>query len=93
MKKKVHFRVDVEVDKDTGRVAAVYFTIRPGTTAETKEYADGLALADYDRHGQLLGVELLGPCKVKILDRISRDEPKSIREFLRGSVPHQLAIA
>jgi uncharacterized protein YuzE len=93
MKKKNQFRVDVQVDKNTGRVAAVYFYIRSGNSVETREYADGNALADYDRRGQLLGVELLGPCKVTILDRISRDEPKPIREFLRGSVPHQLAIA
>ena len=49
MKKKIALRMEAEVDSLTGKVEAVYFYIRPGTAAETREYAEGRALADYDR--------------------------------------------
>ena len=93
MKKKIALRAEVEVDEQTGKVEAVYFYIRSGEVAETREYADGRALADYDRRGNLLGVELLEPCEVAILDKISRREPTPIKTFLRGSIPRQMALA
>jgi uncharacterized protein YuzE len=93
VKTKVALRADIEVDDETGKIVAVYFYIRPGTAAETREYAEGRALADYDRKGKLLGVELLGPCKVAVLDKISRNEPAPIKNFLRGSIPRQMALA
>jgi uncharacterized protein YuzE len=93
VKTKTALRADIEVDDETGEVVAVYFYIRPGTAAETREYAAGRALADYDRKGKLLGVELLGPCEVAVLDKISRNEPAPIKTFLRGSIPRQMALA
>lgn len=93
MKNKLSMRVDTEVDNLTGSVVAVYFYIRRGHAAETREYAEGRALADYDRKGNLLGIELLGPCEVAILDKISRSQPAPIKKFLRGSIPHQMALA
>lgn len=91
--KKLTLRADFEVDGQTGKVEAVYFYIRPGKAAETREYADGRALADYDRKGNLLGIELLGPCEVAILDKIIRREPKPVKTFMRDSIPRGLALA
>ena len=91
-KKKIALRADIEVDEQTGKVVAVYFYIRPGKAAETREYADSRALADYDRQGNLLGIELLGPCEVAILDKISRKEPAPVKHFLRGSIPREMAL-
>lgn len=93
MKSKFTLRTDIEVDDETGKVVAFYFYIRPGKAAETREYADGKALADYDRKGNLLGIELLGPCQVAILDKISRREPTPVKKFLRGSIPREMALA
>jgi uncharacterized protein YuzE len=92
MKPKITLRADVEVDGETGKIDAVYFYIRPGKAAETREFADGRALADYDRKGNLLGIELLGPCEVEILDKISRGEPAPVKIFLRGSIPREMAL-
>jgi uncharacterized protein YuzE len=85
--------IDVEIAESTGEVVAVYFYIRAGNSVETIEFAAGQALADYDRNGNLLGIELLGPCKVTILDKISRQEPGPIRRFLRNSIPNAFALA
>src|SRR5258708_34426125 len=83
----------VSVDTHTGDVLAVYLRVRIGKAAETREFADGNAFADYDNAGKLLGVEVLGPCEAKDFDRISRGEPKSVKRFLRGSLPVQMLIA
>ena len=47
-------------------------------------FADGNAFADYDSAGNLLGVEVLGPCEGKVFERISRGQPKAVKRFLRG---------
>jgi uncharacterized protein YuzE len=93
MKDKINLRIETEVSNETGKVDAVYFYIRAGKVAETKVYAEGRALADYDRKGMLLGIELLGPCEVRVLDKISRREPAPIKNFLRGSIPIELALS
>ncbi len=95
MKKVVPIRLEgtIGFDRETGKVMAVYFRVRPGKAAETKEFANGNAFADYDSKGRLLGLELLGPCKVTVLDRISRGEPKPVKSFFRNSVPAQMLVA
>jgi uncharacterized protein YuzE len=81
------FRTTVSVDEQTGRVQAVYFYVREGFAAETREISEGRAFADYDEAGQLLGVELLGPCAVTVLDSITQQEPEPVKAFLRDSAP------
>jgi uncharacterized protein YuzE len=93
MKKKIYLRTEIEIDDETGKVVASYFYIRPGKAAETREYADGKALADYDRQGNLLGIELLGPLDITDLDKISRGEPAPVKNFLRGSIPREMALS
>lgn len=80
------FRVTIETENATGRVLAVYFRIRNGEVAEVREFAEGNAFANYGHQGQLLGVELLAPCTVRVLDKIARGEPKAKR-FIRRSLP------
>jgi hypothetical protein len=59
-------RLETSVDERTGRMRAAYLRIREGKVARTKEIEDGVAYADYDKSGQLLGIELLGPCRVEV---------------------------
>jgi uncharacterized protein YuzE len=87
---QIMLQTDIALDKETGQVMAVYFHVRKGRSAETREFDNGNAFADYDTKGRLLGVEVLGPCKVTILDRISRKEPKPVKTFLRSSIPAQM---
>jgi uncharacterized protein YuzE len=85
MAEKFAFRVNVENDPNTGRIVAVYFQIRKGTSAKIREHADGALFADYDRRGKLLGIELLAPCTARVLDRIAGES--SAKRFVRQSVP------
>ncbi len=92
MTERFNFEMAVSIDKQTGALLAAYFRIRKGQVQQTKEFADGNAFADYDRRGRLLGIELLGPCTIEVLDKIARREPKA-KLFLRRSIPRELAIA
>jgi len=91
------FGMSVDVDKATGRVLAVYFEIRQGKATEVEEFADGAAFANYNSKGELLGIELLGPCKVQVFDKIARKEPvrgrKQVRDFLKRSAPREMIMA
>ncbi len=83
---KYHFGVSVETDKASGRILAAYLQVRRGRVAETREYADGNCFADFNPSGELLGIEVLGPCDVTVLDRIARKQP-AVKRFLRDSLP------
>jgi uncharacterized protein YuzE len=84
------FELESSIDPNSGRTVAVYLRVRNAKVAETKEISEGIAYADYDSEGSLLGIELLGPCQIEVLDRLARGEPEAIRRFLHGSVPREL---
>jgi uncharacterized protein YuzE len=89
--KKYSFAINVETNDQTGEVMAAYFRVRKGKVAETREYADGAVFADYDRRGELLGIEVLESCKATVLNQITPDT--SVRRFFRRSGPRQLVGA
>lgn len=82
--------VDISVNETTGIVRAAYVRVRKGKVHETREISEGCVFADYAEDGLLIGIELLAPCQVEILDRITRGEPEPIQRFLRGSPPREL---
>ncbi len=94
---KNEFDLSVETDNNTGRVLAVYFQIRKGKASTVREFAGGRAFANYSRDGLLLGIELLAPCTIRVLDNIASKEPKAVREktrrFLRSHVPREMVEA
>ena len=67
---------------------AVYWSVRKGRSQTVKEFADGAAFADYDRKGRLLGIELLSPCSVRILDKIAGQNPA--KAFVKNSIPRAM---
>lgn len=83
------FQVEVETNGQTGEVLAVYLQVRRGKSAQVKEFADGAVLVDYDRKGEQLGIEILAPCQVKVLDKIARQAP--VKRFLHRAIPRQMA--
>jgi len=85
--------LELSVDETTGIVRAAYMRVRKGEVADTREVSEGRAFADYDDSGILLGIELLAPCSVEVLDQISAHEPEYIKRFLRGSPPRELVPA
>jgi Protein of unknown function (DUF2283) len=88
---KFDFGVSISTDEATGALLAVYFRFRKGRVAKTKEFEKGSVFADYGSQGQLLGIELLGPCEMAVLERIARKEPKAKR-FVRRSIPREMAL-
>jgi uncharacterized protein YuzE len=87
------FRLEASVDDQTGRMVAAYLRVREGEVATTKEVEPGVAYADFDSQGTLLGIELLGPCQVAVLDTIAEGEPEPVRRFLHGGAPRELVPA
>ena len=85
------FRVLVTTDNRSGDVLAVNLRIRKGRSVETKEFGDGAAFADYDKKGELLNIEVLGPCEVKILDSIAASDVTT-RKFIRDSLPSKMLL-
>jgi len=77
------FSVRVQAHPRTGHPMAAYFHIRDGEASEVREVAEGAVLANYDRNGQLLGVELLAPCKKSVLSKLSSNAPASIRDAVK----------
>ena len=85
------FHVTVTNDRKTGRLMAVYFQIRRGKATKVREYADGNAFANYNEAGELLGIELLGPCNVRIVDKIAKRDA-AIKKFIRSSSPRRMLV-
>ena len=85
--------LELSIDEETGGVRAAYLRVRGGQVEETHEVAVGRAFADYDANGVLLGIELLAPCEVEILESLVAQEPEPIKRFLRGGVPRELVPA
>ena len=74
----------------TGAVLATYFQVRRGKSAETREFAGGKAFADYSDKGHLLGIELLEPCRIGVLDQIAVEPP--VRKFVRTAIPKKMML-
>jgi uncharacterized protein YuzE len=92
MKEQIKYDFSMAVDNDTGVIQAVYFLFRKGKSAKTREFANGAALADYDKNGKLLGVELLEPCQVKVLREIGGEE-KDVTRFMEDAAPRAMVTA
>ncbi len=91
------FQVSVDTDDATGQVLAVYFRMRTGRVHRTVEFVDGNVFADYNRRGQLLWIQLLGPCNISIVDKLASKESLELRKrtkrFMKQSGPPALVAA
>jgi hypothetical protein len=92
MKQALSFRMTVDVDKEDGHIIAVFFRVREGKSAQAREFANGSAFAHYNSRGELLGIELLGPCNITVLDKITAREP-AVRKFIHSAIPREMAVA
>lgn len=93
-KREYMLDISVCIDDDTGLPLSMYFQIRDGKVDNVLEHCEGNAFANYDKHGKLLGIELLAPCEVKALDKIVVEEPtigrNRIKKFFRTAGPREL---
>lgn len=86
------FRINVTTDKETGDLMAVYFQVRRGRAAKVREFSDGNALANYNAAGELLGIELLAPCKVSVVDTIAKRD-SVVKKFVRSNAPRKMLVS
>jgi uncharacterized protein YuzE len=93
MKRKFVPKLDVSVDERTGVIRAAYLRVREGAVHETREVSEGKAFADYDKNGWLLGIELLGQCKIDVLGKLAAKEPERVKRFVLGSPPRELILS
>jgi uncharacterized protein YuzE len=95
MEPKFNLTVTVETDDKTGETLAAYLKVREGKVDETREHGNGRVNVDYDADGKILGVELLAPCEIKVLDDIADEEPQSqtLRRFFHESPPRKFVLA
>ena len=88
------FGISITTDTSTGHVLSAYFQVRRGKVHETREFADGAAFADYNKYGELLGIEVLAPCKATIVDQLAANESVDLRrqtkEFMRRAGPREM---
>ena len=89
---KAAFKLEASFDNRTGQAIAVYLRVREGGVVRTEEVKEGYAYADYDADGLLLGIELLGPCEVAVLESLAEGESEPVKRFLRGGLPRELAV-
>jgi hypothetical protein len=87
------FRMEVSYHETTGEPVAAYLRVCEGEVAQTREISEGVAFADYAADGSLLGIELLGPCQVAVLEKVSENEPEAVRHFLRRGVRREMLYA
>ncbi len=87
------FRLEISYDETSGNPVAAYVRIREGKVSRTTELSAGVAFADYAADGLLLGVELLAPCGVEVLEGISEAETEPVRQFLRRGIRKEMIFA
>ena len=94
---ELDFDISVTTDGNSGEVISVYFQIRKGKVHDTREYAEGAAFADYNNRGELIGIELLAPCRVSIVDKLAANESVTVRrktkKYLREAGPRVMVVA
>lgn len=78
------FRLEVSYS-DAGEPVAAYVRVREGKVAKTTEISEGVAFADYGVDGCLLGIELLAPCRVDLLESVAAHETEPVQAFLRSA--------
>ncbi len=89
---KHSFNISVAANVRTGDILSVYIRIRKGKAFEVKEFQNGAAFANYGKKGELLGIELLEPCKLSVLDKIPNTDPMA-KKFVRKAIPRQMVAA
>lgn len=84
------FSVSVEAETGTGRLLSAYLRVREGRSVAVREYADGNVFADFDKDGNLLGIEVLGPCDAKTIERIAKRA--AVKNFVRSAMPAGMLV-
>jgi len=80
--------------RDSGTLEAAYVRFKKTKVAKTVEVIEAALLADYDRSGDLVGIEILAPVRVADMAKLvdERDRP-AFRRMAMRIVPQDLIAA
>ncbi len=71
--------------RNDGTIEAVYVRLSDRKVARSKELIEGQLVADYDRKGELVGIEILAPVRIQNLTRlIAGPATPSVQAVHRG---------
>lgn len=85
------FHVAITTDKKTGELLAIYFQVRKGHAAKVREYENGNAFANFNEDGELLGIEMIGPCSIRVMDEIAKKD-RDVKRFIRSNAPRRMLV-
>lgn len=89
----IQFQISLSGRSD-GTLEAMYIRLREGTVARTEEIKEDVLLCDFDRRGNLLGIEILAPVKLsKLTQLVSRPMRRPFRRFVGSAAPEELVEA
>ena len=91
--KFIGFEISISGRND-GTIKAAYIRLRNGSVARTEELLEDTLNADFDKAGQLIGLEILAPVKLsELATHVEKPIRPSFRKFMRGSAPRKLISA
>jgi len=80
--------------RDDGTLEAAYIRIGEGKVAKTVEVREDILLADYDRRGKLIGIEILAPVRfADLASLVEKPKRKPLRRFVSNSASPHLVTA
>ena len=90
---KIRFELSIS-GRDDGTLEAVYISLRDAKVHKTEEVKRNTLTADYDAHGNLVGIEILAPVQLSKITRLAEQPVRgSFRKFVKRSVPEELVLA
>ncbi len=80
--------------RDDGTIEALYILVRDEKATRTKEIVEDILLADYNKRGQLIDIEVLAPVKIaKITTLMEEPRRRPFRRFVKEQAPNELVLA
>ena len=76
--------------RDDGTLEAVYIRFSNNPVCKTEEVKQDVLMVDYDRFGEIIGIEILAPVRLANLARlVDRDRRQPFRRFVEHSAPQE----
>jgi hypothetical protein len=87
MTNRVGYEVSISGRND-GTIEAVYVRLSDHKVARSREVIEGQLVADYDRRGEIVGLEILAPVRIQSLTRlVSQPARRPFKRFVEDSIP------
>ncbi|HEU4365085.1 MAG TPA: DUF2283 domain-containing protein [Candidatus Krumholzibacteria bacterium] len=87
MTSRVGYEVSISGRND-GTIVGVYVRLYERKVARSREIIAGQLVADYDRGGEIVGLEILAPVRIRSLTRlVSQPARRPFKRFIEDSIP------